>query len=132
MKPTDPCPCGRTDGKGRVRAFGQCCGPLLAGAPAPDAESLMRSRYTAFVLLDGEYLWRTWHPDHRPDVPELEAPTKWLGLDVREHRVIDPDHAEVEFVARFRAGGRGGRIHERSRFERGADGRWVYVDGEMR
>ena len=92
----------------------------------------MRSRYTAFVLLDGHHLHATWHPDHRPDTPELEAPTKWLGLEVRDHRVIDADHAEVEFVARFRAGGRGGRIHERSRFVRDGQGRWLYVDGDQR
>lgn len=129
MEANATCPCGRTDARGRVRAFGDCCGPLLAGAPAPDAEALMRSRYTAFAVQDGEYLWATWHPDHRPENLELEVPAKWLGLEVREHKVLDAAHAEVEFVARFRAGGRGGRIHERSRFERDPQGRWLYVDG---
>ena len=62
----------------------------------------------------------------------LEPGTKWLGLEVRDHRVIDETHAEVEFVARCRAGGaRAVRLHERSRFVR-EDGRWYYVDGDLR
>ena len=55
---------------------------------------------------------------------------KWLGLEVRQHRAIDADHAEVEFVARSRVGGRGQRLHERSRFVR--EGRhWFYWDGDL-
>jgi SEC-C motif-containing protein len=55
---------------------------------------------------------------------------KWLGLDVRQHRATDAEHAEVEFVARSRVAGRGQRLHERSRFVR-EDGRWFYLDGAM-
>jgi len=93
-----------------------------------DAEALMRSRYDAFVARDVEWLLASWHASTRP--PRLElAPTKWLGLEVRSHRVIDADHAEVEFVARSRdASGRAMRLHERSRFVR-EDGRWYYLDG---
>ena len=54
--------------------------------------------------------------------------TKWLGLDVRSHQVLDADHAEVEFVARCREEGRATRLHERSPFV-GESGRWLYVDG---
>jgi len=36
----------------------------------------------------------------------------------------------VEFVARYRVGGRAVRLHERSRFVREA-GRWLYVDGDQ-
>jgi SEC-C motif-containing protein len=36
--------------------------------------------------------------------------------------------AEVEFVARYRVGGRAHRLHETSRFVH-EDGRWYYVDG---
>ncbi|NCS66434.1 MAG: hypothetical protein GW787_09760, partial [Betaproteobacteria bacterium] len=49
------CPCGR------ATALADCCGPYLSGAPAPDAERLMRSRYTAYVLEDEAYLLTTWH-----------------------------------------------------------------------
>jgi SEC-C motif-containing protein len=127
-----PCPCGRVDARQRPLAFARCCGRYLAGfadTPAPDAESLMRSRYCAFVLEDADYLMATWHGTRRPPHLEFEPGTKWLGLEVREHRVIDDSHAEVEFVARSRHGGRAHRLHERSRFVR-EDGRWYYVEGD--
>ena len=102
--------------------------------PAPDAESLMRSRYTAFVLGLNAYLLATWQPDKRPDMLEPEQGVQWLGLEVKDHQLIDPGHAEVEFVARWRVNGRAERMHERSRFVRLEDGemsRWIYVDGEQ-
>lgn len=90
----------------------------------------MRSRYAAYVLDRVDYLLATWHPSTRPAGLEANSPgTKWLGLEVRRHTVIDADHASVEFVARSKFGGRAQRLHERSRFVR-EDGRWFYVDGD--
>lgn len=49
--PAAVCPCGRPDARGRPLALADCCGRYLdGGAPVPDAQALMRSRYTAFVL----------------------------------------------------------------------------------
>lgn len=125
------CPCGRTGERGKALAFDACCGRYLdLDAPAPDAESLMRSRYSAFVLDRVDYLNASWHPRTRPADLSLAPGQKWLGLEVRRHRPIDTDHAEVEFVARSRVGGRGVRLHETSRFVR-EGGRWYYVDGDM-
>jgi len=91
----------------------------------------MRSRYTAYVLGDESYLLATWHPGTRPPEAKPDAATKWLGLDVRDHVLIDADHAEVSFVARCRAGGgKAVRMQERSRFVR-EDGCWYYVDGDV-
>ena len=122
------CPCGRP------LELAQCCGRYLndfAGTPAPDAESLMRSRYCAFVLLDSDYLLATWHPEHCPADLRIDPATRWLGLEVRHRKQVDATHAEVEFVARCREPtGRAARIHERSRFVR-ENGRWFYLDGEM-
>mgnify|MGYP003382416244 CR=1 FL=1 len=126
------CPCGRTGMGARALAFSDCCERYLGpqATPAPDAESLMRSRYTAFVLGRADHLNATWHPGTRPASLTLEPGQKWLGLEVRAHRLVDADHAEVEFVARSRVGGRGVRLHETSRFVR-EGGRWFYVDGDM-
>ena len=128
MPSPEPCPCG----SGRV--YAQCCGPLHAGtAPAATAEALMRSRYSAFVRADGAYLLDSWHPSTRPSSLDLgDAPaTRWLGLDVRRHALLDADHATVEFVARWKVGGAPAvRLHELSRFVRKA-GRWYYVDGDF-
>ncbi len=142
----DPCPCGRlaSQGPGAVTApghttrkaaravplaFRDCCGRWLR-APVPDAESLMRSRYSAFVRGDRDHLLATWHPSTRPASLDLEPGVHWLGLEVRAHRETGPDRAEVEFVARSRPSGSGPahRLHECSRFVR-EEGRWYYLDG---
>ena len=125
------CPCGRVGAKGQALAYEACCGPIHAGEAAPDAERLMRSRYSAFVRGDVPYLLATWHSSTRPPTLELEAGARWLGLEVRAHQRLDDDHAEVEFVARWRVAGRAVRQHERSRFVREA-GQWLYVDGDVR
>lgn len=127
------CPCGRTDARGRPLPFAECCGRYLAnfeGMPAPDAEALMRSRYSAFVRADAAYLLATWHASTRPPQLDFDPGIRWLGLEVRQHRPLAADHAEVEFVARSRLAGRGQRLHERSRFVRDG-GRWYYVDGDI-
>ncbi len=90
----------------------------------------MRSRYSAFMLGDVPYLLATWHGSQRPAELTLEAGAKWLGLEIKQHRLTGKDSAEVEFVARFRVGGKAVRQHERSRFLR-EDGRWFYVDGDV-
>jgi SEC-C motif domain protein len=126
----DTCPCGSK------RSYAQCCGRYIDGSPlqiAPDAEALMRSRYTAYVREDAVYLRATWHTSRRPNTLVFEPGCKWLGLEVREHKVLDATHAEVAFVARMRsASGQASRLSERSRFLREADGRWYYVDGDVR
>jgi len=124
--PAEPaCPCG--SGAPLVA----CCGRFLEGkADAPDAERLMRSRYSAFVGERGDYLLATWHASRRPPAIDFDTGAKWLGLEVRRHQSTGPDSAEVEFVARWRVGGRAVRLHERSRFVR-EGGRWYYVDGDQ-
>lgn len=91
----------------------------------------MRSRYSAFVREDDAYLAATWHASTRPAEVRSGDGTRWLGLEVKQHRAIDDDHAQVEFVARWRnPGGRAGRLHELSDFVR-EHGRWYYVRGEF-
>ena len=120
-----PCPCGSG------APLAACCGRFLEGqADAPDAERLMRSRYSAFVGERGDYLLATWHASRRPPAIDFDTGAKWLGLEVRRHQSTGPDSAEVEFVARWRVGGRAVRLHERSRFVR-EGGRWYYVDGDQ-
>ncbi|MFO1494799.1 MAG: YchJ family metal-binding protein [Lysobacterales bacterium] len=119
------CPCGRG------LPYARCCEPLHAGAVAVDAEALMRSRYSAYVLGLVDYLLATWHPDTRPASLSLDPQLRWLGLSVRAHQPIDAEHAEVSFIARCRVGGGSAQRHsERSRFLR-VDGRWLYVDGDL-
>ena len=133
------CPCGQSSNHSNAKAaplrYGDCCGRYLeSDSSAPDAQALMRSRYSAFVLERAPYLLATWHASHRPASIEFESGVKWLGLEVRDvlpPTAEHPDQAEVEFVARQKpASGSAVRLHERSRFVR-EGGRWLYLDGNL-
>lgn len=88
----------------------------------------MRSRYSAYTLRLDDYLLATWHPSTRPTAPfHHEDGLRWLGLQVLRHDSTDGDHAQVEFVARSKLGGRAHRLRELSRFVR-EGGRWFYLD----
>lgn len=117
------CPCGSG------RAYAACCGRYHGGEAAPTPEALMRSRYSAYVLGERDYLLRSWHSSTRPADLELDDGARWLGLKVL-HAEGGAEDAEgsVEFVARYKIGGRAYRMEEKSRFVR-EDGRWVYLDG---
>lgn len=123
------CPCG--SGK----RHDACCGLYLGRQAQPaTAESLMRSRYSAYVLGEEEYLLATWHQSTRPSQLNLSAErqTKWLGLKVIN--VIEDkirNEGMVEFVARYKVNGRAHRLHESSRFVR-ENGVWFYLDGEIK
>ena len=114
-------------------AYAHCCGRWLDGdgaLQAPDAQALMRSRYSAFVLLRADYLLASWHASTRPSTIDFEPGLRWLSLQVKAHYRQNDDHATVEFVARSKQGGRAHRMHEISRFRR-ERGCWFYVDGEV-
>ncbi len=129
---TQICPCGSG------QAFDACCGPLLSGAQPPStAESLMRSRYTAYVRGEIGYLGRTLHPEHRADYDEAAtrkwaATAQWLGLEVGalEGGGQADETGTVEFIARYRDAQKGTRHthHERAEFRR-QDGTWYFTDG---
>lgn len=103
--------------------------------PAPTAEALMRSRYSAYVYRLADYLLATWAEETRPASLDLSTPPQpqWTGLKVLAHTEHDRE-ATVEFVARYKVNGRAERMHETSRFVKRTTGndeyRWYYVDGE--
>ena len=123
-----PCPCGLP------HSYEVCCGRYTGGnTPAPTAEALMRSRYTAYTLAQEPYLLATWHPSTRPATLDLSTKPqpKWLGLHVKHRQQTGDSHAEVEFIARYKIGGRAYRLHETSRFVR-EEGQWYYLDGDIK
>ena len=115
------------------RAFDDGCGFYLSGETRPPtAESMMRSRYSAFAAGQADDLLATWHPTTRPSRLTLEPGISWLGLKILSTEaggVTDPE-GWVTFVARSKFQGRAQRLQERSRFVR-EHGRWFYVDGEL-
>ena len=98
-----PCHCGQSGD------YNACCRPLHNGdCRALSAEQLMRSRYSAFVVVNEPYLLETWHPTTRPNSLDLDPKQKWIGLKVLDTVCFkafeQPD--EVEFVARFKINGK--------------------------
>ena len=137
MPPTPPCPCSSG------LRYSACCARYHRGtAEAPDAEALMRSRYSAFALREVDYLWRTLHPDH-PDrsrpredfVRELRAQAsalKYPRLHVLDRQLTDPSGTSVVlFYARVFESGKDRSFVERSEFRHDGTG-WRYHSGEAR
>lgn len=126
---SDACPCCSG------LPYEACCRPFHAGAEAPTALQLMRSRYAAFVKRDAAYLMRTSHPLQRGrcDPRSLRASFAlgWCGLEIVASAGGGAGDREgmVHFRASFRAADGSVQVHdERSRFSR-AGGAWVYRDG---
>lgn len=123
------CPCGS------ALEYSVCCQRYLSGEHvAPNPSHLMRSRYSAFVLKQVDYLINTWHSScqaagFRQDIENGFAQTEWLGLTIFEHTDSEDAHeGYVSFVARFKEHGKPGAIIERSRFLK-ENGQWYYIDG---
>lgn len=121
------CPCGSES------SLDDCCGLLLAGnQQASTAEQLMRSRYTAYVVDDEEYLYKTWHSSMREREAQHEkAMLLWQGLEIVSTVDGMPGDTSgtVEFIAHFKANNRTGKVHEKSSFIY-EEKRWYYLDGE--
>ncbi|MGE6529862.1 YchJ family protein [Pseudomonas sp. NPDC077382] len=128
-QPTDAnCPCGTGD------PYGECCGRYHQGLPAPSAEQLMRSRYSAYVVGAIAYLQATTLPAQQQaldlqSMKDWSANSTWLGLDVKQSQVLggQPEHALVSFIARWHDGAGEHAQHERSAFVQ-HDGRWYFID----
>ena len=132
MKKFDKCPCGSGS------AFEECCGGILAERrTARTAEELMRSRYTAYVVKNVDYLVRTTLPSVRTDdIPDSirtwMRQVEWLKLHVvatEEGSEVD-ETGRVEFMAEYLTATAPGRHHECSVFEK-VDGEWYYVGEEV-
>jgi SEC-C motif-containing protein len=126
------CPCGSG------LAGDACCARYHRGEAAPTAEALMRSRYTAYVTGEIDYLVETHDPAtraslDRDSIAAWSRETEWLGLEIvaTEYGAASDARGVVEFIARGTTRGKPFAQRERSRFRK-VDGRWVYVDGKVR
>ena len=128
------CPC--TSGA----PYAECCRPFHGGEEAPDPERLMRSRFAAFALGDGAYLFRTLHPDHPMRAkPEDEAirelsrakqARRYQRLTIHESET-EGDAGRVLFTAHVFRKGKDESFTELSEFAR-VDGAWRYREGLAR
>lgn len=129
VNPLSPCPCGSQ------KSLANCCQPYIQGQSWPEtAEQLMRSRYSAHVLLTIDYLWDTWSPEQRlrsskADIQQWARSCDWLGLQIlATHQGQSNDQeGTVEFIALFSQNGQARQHRERSLFRKSL-GKWLYVD----
>jgi SEC-C motif-containing protein len=111
--------------------YSLCCEPFILGLKnSPTAETLMRSRYTAFCLLDHHYLTRT--VSGKANVPFTETmPTHhWVKLEILNTvKGTQKDHSgTVQFNAFFKENNTVYCLNETSQFKK-INGLWFYVDG---
>lgn len=112
-------------------AFDCCCKPFLENETKPlTAESLMRSRYSAYCTLNLEYLLSTSTGHALEQTPSYIEPFNWQNLTIlsKKSGTETDDTGTVEFKATFEQNGRLYSLHEISQFQK-IDGHWFYSEG---
>lgn len=126
ITPESACPCQ----SGLL--FHQCCQRFLDKSLTqyPEtAEQLMRSRYSAFVLNDWNYILSSWHPDYRPsELDPADSGNHWIGLTIKSTQLGQKNDVtgKVHFIARFKVNGKAHKLEENSLFEK-INGHWLYI-----
>lgn len=127
----EPCPCGSG------RDYVECCQPLIQGTQsATTAEALIRSRYSAYVKAQIDYIYATTHKSRQSKFNREESlawsrKAEWQSLEVLRTEDGGPEDESgiVEFMARYREKGKLVQHHEIAEFTK-EDGRWYFVDGQ--
>ena len=117
------CPCGSG------QKFKECCAKYISYTHYSETpEQLMRSRYSAYVLKNEDYLLKSWHESTRPDSLDLKNDTtQWKKL-----KIISASENNVHFVAFFNNSINAKEsyffLSEESEFIK--DKYWLYVKGK--
>ena len=91
----------------------------------------MRSRYSAYVLRNAEYLQQTWDSTKRPEAIDFSRETiTWLRLEITDVKKGSAKDTKgvVTFKAFYSQDGEDCVMNEISRFTKKA-GQWFYLDG---
>ncbi len=129
MSSSISCPCGS------LKTFAQCCEPYINMAVEPPTpETLMRSRYSAYVVNNYEYIQATYSNSNRTnlsvtDIQKAAENTKWLRLTVLSAFDMG-NEGEVEFIAHYKVNNDFYQMHEHSFFVLEQNS-WRYVKGDM-
>ena len=124
---------------GSLKEFSECCEPFLKGLKKPlTAEALMRSRYSAFVHHQFDYVFKTHHESTRGELDQEGVKTwgtesKWLGLEIlSKQKGLENDmEGTVEFRCKFMLKEQEQVHHELSTFKK-ENGEWFFVDGSLK
>ena len=117
-----PCKSGKT--------YLECCKPIiLDGKKVRSAEELMRSRYSAYVTGEIEYLLDSTCEIVDPINIKLETETFSSSAFFQHLEILDVQEYIVEFKAYFIVEKKQEVLHEKSNFLHKNDGSWCYKDG---
>lgn len=114
-------------------AFESCCEPLILGKQmANSPEELMRSRFSAYVIQNYDYILATYAPVQRiklslNELIDSAASTKWLRLFVHNSEQKNTS-GKVEFSAYYQLDGQVYLMHETSDFIF-ENKQWYYTTG---
>jgi SEC-C motif-containing protein len=126
MTKNELCPCGSNT------PYSKCCEQILNDhSLATTAESLMRSRYTAFVQKHDSHLLRSWHSRTRPkSLNHDDFPVVWLGMEIHgcEKGGIEDHAGTVDFTTHYIENGQLSHLREKSEFLK-EDQLWYYLKG---
>lgn len=117
---------------GLEKIFQDCCEPIIKGIQkAPTAESLMRSRYSAYATHQADYLLESTHISERKYYSRSEillwaTSNKWLQLEI-----LKSTETIVEFKAYFLDSKLQKQIHHELSTFKLENGSWFYVDGNF-
>ncbi|MFT4780536.1 MAG: SEC-C motif-containing protein [Pseudohongiellaceae bacterium] len=119
---------------GNKKTYTECCEVFhLNKGNTETAQQLMRSRYSAFVLANVDYLMQTHHCVTRP-IKDKKATVKWaesvewIKLEVLEtiNGLENDKEGTVTFNAYFYENGNIEVIHEKSAFVK-ENNQWFYL-----
>ncbi|BHH82996.1 YchJ family protein [Desulforhopalus sp. 52FAK] len=117
---------------GSNKEYSNCCGKVhLDHKAAATAETLMRSRYTAFVLENSEHVLQSWIENKRPaNLNFDDHPVTWVGLTINNTSggTAEDSTGTVDFTSTYLENGKLCCLSEVSEFSK-IDGLWYYVDG---
>ncbi len=131
MLKNKPCPCGSN------KQYSRCCGVYHKGKiPAPTAEKLMRSRYSAYITSNVQYVYRSWDVNTRPPLTVLREDSSQIFTHLEILNTtkgdVNDETGTVEFIASYilKNDTENANIlqhHENSYFIKHKN-RWVYVN----
>ncbi len=114
------------------KLFKNCCQPYLIGQKkAVSAQTLMRSRYSAYATHNSNYILETTHYTtqknfNQADILEWSITNQWLKLEI-----LNSTETTVEFKAYYKDSDKLIHVHHEFSTFKKENEIWYYVDGKF-
>lgn len=126
------CPCGSD------QEYSECCEPFIKGSKTVSTPlELLRSRYTAHVKCEIDYIIDTVDPEKRENhdprvIKKWAKESQWEGLEILNISPTTNADTEgtIEFIARYREKLKKTEHHEIAKFLK-KEGKWYFHDSVL-